>query len=791
VLLAMTMRTVRRVLGGLLALAWCALAAAQDGAVYLDAGDPHAFAPAEAISAAGFPGKWYRRTVAFAARGTILFYVPAGAVYPDLTCAPGLRGRYNCYVGTREVNAPTGLQLKLSGRDLASTVTPALATPEVHYNREILWAKDVALDGQTVLVHYFGRAIYLNYLKFVPTARDGADAQINPATVKEEPLLDLMADWRRSAEVVPPGMQEIRYLCDPPPAPARDANGQGYVVYSRHTLDLIFPNTVPAAREVTSELRLAAARGEYEPVSFSVYSFADLGPCTVKVTGLHSGSSAIGQASLTVFPVACRNLRTGFASRTFMRAPALVEQVSTVDIPHGRSQQFWLTVHVPPDAPPGQYRGTITFTPARGRPTSLALRLRVYPFALREPRDVSWGMYDVLWAVTAEPDWLHRRFADMRAHGLTTDAYCGGLNSSIVLEKGRAVIKFDGAGGLEQGLDAYRDAGFTGPMVWPLGDDIWNFCAQHYPVGSDGFRTLYRQAIQSLLAAAQRRRWPGIIFQPLDEPGSYDNRPIPGFLERWAEETCLIKAAGGVTETDHIPFSTTDARLKAPLERALPCLDIFAQRFSTRPIWFADEGWWWDNMQDQVRQWGKRLWSYNINDANFFPELATMRFAYGYFPWLQGIKGQLTWSFQDSTGSPLNCLDGPYTDMMYRFPAIPQIGEAGGPSLMYECLREGTDDYRYLYTLSSLAAEARHRGQTAQADAAEEVLRRLAASVDQVRLREKCRYLECQWDESLAFPDGSPAVKGRFSIPNGWGFADYDRWRGEAAREIERLSRSR
>jgi hypothetical protein len=274
----------------------------------------------------------------------------------------------------------------------------------------------------------------------------------------------------------------------------------------------------------------------------------------------------------------------------------------------------------------------------------------------------------------------------------------------------------------------------------------------------------------------------------MDEPGSYDNRPIPGYLASWAAQSEMIKQAGGVVEADHIPLTTVDDRLKAPLARALPAIDIFTERYSSKPLWFEKDGWSWATMKDQIGKWGKTLWSYNINDAAFFPQLATMRFAYGYFLWLEGVHGQLTWVYQDAVGNPLNALDGTWSDSMYRYPALPSIGEVGGPSLMWECMREGADDYKYIYTLASLADEARARGDVKHADEARTLLDNLRASFDLDGMRSKCSYIECQWGDSFALPSGGPAVRGQFKVPNGWGFADYDSWRLDVAREIVKLS---
>lgn len=764
---------------------------AQDNpAVYITAGDAAAWSPASAVSATAAPGKWFQRKVGFAGRGDYIFNIQAGGLYPDLTVSPRLRGRYNLYVNLREVNYLTGLQLKLSKQALAHTITPAMGTSEVHTNRDILWATAVDMTDQTILMRYIGRMVYFSYLKFVPVAADQPGLTVDPERVREEPLLDHRAEWLKTKDVVPEGMREIKHLPDQAAPPAPDA-GRGYVIYARPYLDLVFPDTLPGPEDIVSELRVAAARGEYEPIVFSVYATRDLGPCHVTVDDLKSGNKKIGKAAVSVAAVATRNLRTTFNGKTFMHVPAMLDPTMPVAIPASRSKQFWLTVHVPADAAPGDYTTNVTFAPASLQPARLKLTLRVHPFRLDEPRGTSLGVYDLLWAARADADWLRAHLADLRAHGMTSDGYCGGLNGEIMVRNGVAAVQFDGSCGLEQFLEGYKAAGFPQPVLWLMSGDIWDWCGSQAEPGSEQFDILYRQVIQSILRQCQARQWPGITFQPIDEPGSYEYRPNAAYVEQWAVESKLIKEAGGTVEVDHIPFSTTDERLKSALERALPCIDVFTQRFSTRPIWFEQEGWWWDNMKRQAAEWGKQLWSYNINDAAFFPELATHRLAYGHFLWLEQARGQLLWSYQQVAENPLNALDGNYTDMMYTYPSIPEAGVVGGPSLMWECIREGTDDLRYVRTLERLIAEAEARGAAGrkQAAPARTLLAQLRASFDRDRLRQRDRYIECQWDAAETAPDGQQTVSGHFNVPNGWGLADYDRWRRAMADQIVRLSR--
>lgn len=325
------------VAGVLVAMAATEAAYAQpDAAVHITAADTSYFAPPSALSPIAMPGRWFLRKAAFAARGDYLLLASAGATCPDLTITPGLRGRYNLYVNLREINQLCGLQLKLSGEALAHTITPALGTEQVHTNREILWATDVDLTDQTITMRYIGRSVYFNYLKFVPVAADEPGVTVDPERVIREPLFDPWAEWARTQEVVPEGMAELRHLPRQPATPAAD-DGRGYVLTARPYLDLVFPDALPDATDVVSELRLAAARGEYEPVAFAVHAFRDLGPCRIDVSDLSDGAQTIGAAAIEVAWVACRNLRTTFRGNVYMHAPALLQAGSPPGIAAGQT----------------------------------------------------------------------------------------------------------------------------------------------------------------------------------------------------------------------------------------------------------------------------------------------------------------------------------------------------------------------------------------------------------------------------------------------------------------------
>ncbi|MFP4249881.1 MAG: LamG-like jellyroll fold domain-containing protein [Armatimonadota bacterium] len=61
------------------------------------------------------------------------------------------------------------------------------------------------------------------------------------------------------------------------------------------------------------------------------------------------------------------------------------ETLQPITIGQGRNQQMWLTIHVPEDAQPGDYAGTITWADADGAVGEIGIDLQVLPIELPKP----------------------------------------------------------------------------------------------------------------------------------------------------------------------------------------------------------------------------------------------------------------------------------------------------------------------------------------------------------------------------------------------------------------------
>jgi hypothetical protein len=765
-------------------LAGCSgLASAGEGVVYF--ADLESFSPRSAISDKRVHGKWYLRRVRWTEHAQGLLNLAGTAEVPDLTCSPGLRGRYNVYVGCRQVGSSTVFQVRIGDDDTWYTINPGIATGQRHFNKEILLARNVDMTGKKLTLHAVSRAIYFYYFKFVRPGRD-TDAKVEAAMVKREPRRADTATAEMEARIKSGYFVQRHYVDDKPLPELTDTHRRlGFAVFRCHYLNLIFPNTVPLAQELTGGLEAFATPGEFEPVSFAVRALRALTDVTVTVSDLQGPRGAVLPADVfDVRVVRClRKRSTAYRGRSeFMDVPILLEKRPRVEVRANQTKQFWLTVRVPENAAPGRYRGEVTVGPPAGK-QRVPLVLDVLPIRLPdEPKNHMLGMYD---CPPREMTPLIERFRDMREHGMTTVASSGKSGLRFHLEDGKVTVAFDGSR-LERVLRTHGRF-FTKPLYWPMGRDIHQWCVGQEKRGGR-YRDLYVQIIRQIADYCAKQNLPGIIFQPEDECTSVEANEASFPIA--IRQLKALKAAGAATEMDHMAFRYAKRpKVDAMVQQAMPLTDVLTLRYTTRPMWYEQT---WDELASLCAKHGKALWTYNIHNGVTFPEPTSNRFSTGFFFHTLGkaCTGEFYWAYQYPFGGLYEDLHGDWGNFMWRYPPDEPNGEVGGPTIMWECLREGVDDLRYIEKLTDLIEKA---GRTAPGAAgkARAVLADVLSSFDFGEMKKTdCRFIESKWEKSFTLPDGRRACSGRFRFPNGWSAEDYDRARRRIADAIVALQKA-
>jgi len=167
------------------------------------------------------------------------------------------------------------------------------------------------------------------------------------------------------------------------------AQGESFVVTNPPSIRKVLPASGDA-RPKADTLRIAMARGEYEPVQIVVHAGDNpLRAVRVSVSDLAGpAGSSVPDARIAVTPigyVTCKrpsNTWTPLLKDKGGEVPDVLLPDRPVDVPGGRRQPYYLTVHALPADPPGEYRGRVSVS-AEGRETrEIPLVVRIYDVVL-------------------------------------------------------------------------------------------------------------------------------------------------------------------------------------------------------------------------------------------------------------------------------------------------------------------------------------------------------------------------------------------------------------------------
>ena len=194
---------------------------------------------------------------------------------------------------------------------------------------------------------------------------------------------------------------------------------------------------------------IAAARGEYEPFSFTLFAQEDLKSIRVSVADLKTDDGKVLPAgAFDVRVVRYKFRRIGFSGAgVYGVQPWILVDGRETSVKQGMDRRFWITVHVPKDQPAGTYKGVVTVDVVR-----VPVSVRVLPIELPDA-DVGMSMFGVGNPAPYFPYFpenqarneadRERSFAFAREHGFTS-ARVEGVRF-LKFEGGKAQFDFSGA----------------------------------------------------------------------------------------------------------------------------------------------------------------------------------------------------------------------------------------------------------------------------------------------------------------------------------------------------------
>ncbi|MGA2257357.1 MAG: hypothetical protein ABSG53_22090, partial [Thermoguttaceae bacterium] len=376
---------------------------------------------------------------------------------------------------------------------------------------------------------------------------------------------------------------------------------------------------------------------------------------------------------------------------TYRRTPELLERVTAHSSPAGECQRYWLSIHVPDDAKPGLYRGTVTvWDDGLDRALGIPIALRVLGFRLQKDPAKHYSAYfysrnktlyrghdEAFIRKAADND--YRAMADFGLDMLPT--------LYLSCEDGKRIVVRDA----DEILRMLR-AGLQGPAPVTADGVIHQVYRDTTPGGKVGSHwrvsplppQAFYDRITALFRAFEVQRkvkgWPEFICCPMDEVD-------PSCQEMGVKVYAAVKAAGMKTYATKDPMDP-DAAAYAPY------LDIWCSQPYSVPY------------AQIVAQKRHEYWCYPNHNAGEIKDRLTMckggRMTYGFGFWRSGYTTLIPWHWcWTCAAEQFDYLRGGYSGCGQR---MDDDGEVI-PAVYWSCFREGFGDARYVYTLQQAVAQ--------------------------------------------------------------------------------------
>ena len=500
-----------------------------------------------------------------------------------------------------------------------------------------------------------------------------------------------LLDWQQ-AHFLLQGHQVFTEV--PPPAsmsPAAlgsDVWGRGFIVFVPDQAEAVPYNYRPSYADLSRAIAFAAAPGEFEPATVGLIAMQAEQEITVNMTPAQGPRNATIPAE--AFDVRLARhwpQRVSWRARTYRVIPEMLEPCRAFDMAPFQLKQIWITLHVPAGAAAGIYHADLLLTTS-GLCIRKPVEITVYPFALARPEGINWGLYSDSGRWGSYPDsQVRAELMDFDAHGITNLMMYPLDYSIVTLERGD--LKIDSSK-FEKYMAMALQCGLRQPTV--ISVQSLRYTVRKLLPGKQledaEFKSVYQAIAGHFVELAAKRRWGECVWHAVDEPRMNN----PKRMHESAVELGYLKELG-------VDTFTTAGIVTDDLERVLDVRCYPPQHLLVSTEMAARE-------REATRKAGDRLWFYGSGcytgqDGNV---IANRRLT-GYVFWKSGATGEWSWTFMRAKASVYNDFDGAgrreAKDACICYPSTNHAEPT--PTLQWEGIREGIDDYAYLYTLRRAA----------------------------------------------------------------------------------------
>ncbi|MDW8051833.1 MAG: DUF4091 domain-containing protein, partial [Armatimonadota bacterium] len=493
--------------------------------------------------------------------------------------------------------------------------------------------------------------------------------------------------------------------------------------------------TRPLPTQTRTAVRLSAARGEYEPVQIVLRPSQPLRLLKVEVSDLKAGKYRIPAEYVEVrevayVPVTYPTDRMGTPDDYPDPLPPLQ---LPMELAPGQNQPLWLTIYAPYGTPAATYKGTLQLHTNRGT-LKVPIEFTVFNFdlpkvpTLRSGFGINAGRIFQYHKLQTDADkravWDLYMQAFRRARLAPYNFYLNWYG--VRLEEGRVVLDFREFDAFARRyLDEFGFNSFVVPIYGLPGGRYPNYTQAEFlgfKEGTPEYERYWTDYMRQLEAHLRANGWlkKAYIYW-FDEPEEAD---YP-FVRRINEQ--IHRAAPGLTRMlteQPEPELIGAVDLWCPLTASVR-LETIPQRRRA-----GEEVWWYvctgprapyvtlfiDHPGVEMRLWLWQTWKYGVQGVLIW-ETTYWHNEFAYpdrlqNPWEDPMSYVWDASFKPGTRQFWGNGDGRLLYPPRRDPntsdepvVAPPI-----PSIRWECLRDGAEDYEYFVLLERLVQQAERRG---------------------------------------------------------------------------------
>ncbi len=439
---------------------------------------------------------------------------------------------------------------------------------------------------------------------------------------------------------------------------------RGFQLFSRSVMKSDgLEKTPPEQSEIVDTLNIRMSRGEFEPALLGLHALQDLEGVDLAIATDLKGS---GNATLSKTDVVIRRLDGALLPLSHARTIGAHQTIA-----------WWVTAHAKAATAAGIYDGQLNILVAGKTVARLPLSVEVMDLTLPEP-DIAFLVYHH--EAYFPPEFLTAElrasyYQDMLEHGMNTiTVYNNPANGEELDFSRNYTYKKESpmfTVGLDQHMEEILDSGL---------------CKTGQPVFWLPLRYGSKATLKSTLERWKDRQWPTPLLYVHDEPGGTGARA----------EAALAKLKQ-IRSWD-IPVKTTTAGLD-------PRTGVLGQFYD---VWvIGDRGIHYENHMN-AQKLGCELWQYNCNSPH--ENMAFARSFYGFLPFRTGVKGVAYWAYYDARKWLADSQGNAQGDPGSQRLSLVCVSPTGPiPTLAWEAVREGIDDYRYCQLFQSLLNKAEKR----------------------------------------------------------------------------------